>query len=47
MRRRHRYGLLLSLTLGLTFGAPLVLPLLGGDGCSRDAENNCLLRPLQ
>src|SRR3954469_3619051 len=43
MQRRHRSGLLLSLTLGLTLGAPLVLPLLGGTAAAADAENNCLL----
>src|SRR3954452_385910 len=43
MQRRHRYGLLLSLTLGLSLGAPLVLPLLGGTAVAADAANNCLL----
>ena len=42
MRRRHKYGLLVSLTLGLSLAAPVALPVLGGTAAAQ-AENNRLI----
>jgi len=37
MRRTHKYGLLVSLTLGLSLAAPVALPVLSGTAAAQES----------